>query len=178
MCFEFGFACMSDVPNSELTGLTGFVFKQNQRANMANTHKHLCGHTLPARTGKCADDSLVFRFNKVYSHVCLKHIIKHDLSAQSCPLISPPGQLWPYRLRDRLQQLILVFAENLVTCFSMLMHFTSPVWENQFLMLLYGSDSWVWDRDSIMEVSLCTSATSWILHAFACMQARACVSSN
>lgn len=59
MCFEFGFACLSDVPNPRLTCLTGFMFKQKQRANSANTHKHLCGHTLHARTVKCTEDSLL-----------------------------------------------------------------------------------------------------------------------
>lgn len=56
---EFGFACMSDVPNPQITGLTGFMFKQKQRANSANTHKHLCGHTLHTRIVKCTEDSLI-----------------------------------------------------------------------------------------------------------------------
>ncbi len=59
MYCEFSFACLSDVPNPKLTGLTGFMFKQKQRANSANTHKHLCGHTLHARIVKCPKDSLL-----------------------------------------------------------------------------------------------------------------------
>lgn len=41
------FACMSDALNPKLTGPTGFVFKQKQRANSANTHKHLQGCSIP-----------------------------------------------------------------------------------------------------------------------------------
>ncbi len=59
MCFEFGFPCVSDVPNTKFAGLTGFMFKQKQRANTPNTHKHLCGHTLHARKVKSIEDYLL-----------------------------------------------------------------------------------------------------------------------
>lgn len=50
VCFEFSFACKSEVPNPNRTGLTGFVFKQKQRANCVNMHKHMCGNTVHAHS--------------------------------------------------------------------------------------------------------------------------------
>lgn len=49
---------MSSLPNTKLTGLNGFMLKQTQSANTANTHKHLRGHTLHAHVLKCKEDSL------------------------------------------------------------------------------------------------------------------------
>lgn len=66
MCFAFGFACMSDVPNPELTGWTGFMFKQKQRAN---THKHLWRHTVHAHIFKCTEDSLLPFLAQTHSKV-------------------------------------------------------------------------------------------------------------
>lgn len=64
---------MSDVLNPKLTGLTGFMFKQKQRANSVNTHKHLCGHTLYACIGKCTDDSMVL-YLLLYNVPILSHV--------------------------------------------------------------------------------------------------------
>lgn len=76
------------VRKPKLTGLTGFMFKQKQRANSANTHKHLCGHTLHARIVKCTEDSLIPFWVKhtqrclAYSSMGLKtiHILSPSLS--------------------------------------------------------------------------------------------------
>lgn len=66
--------CMSGVLNPKLTGLTGFMFKleQKQRSNSANTHKHLCGHTLHAHILKFTEDSLILFWVK-HTQSCLAY---------------------------------------------------------------------------------------------------------
>lgn len=61
-CFEFGFACTSSVPNTKLTGLTSFMFKQQQRANTANAN--ICNEPKFVLTGLYRSyDQIHFRGN-------------------------------------------------------------------------------------------------------------------
>lgn len=61
-CFEFGFACTPSVPNTKLTGLTSFMFKQHQRVNTANTN--ICNEPKFVLTGLYRSyDQIHFRAN-------------------------------------------------------------------------------------------------------------------